>query len=294
MGKVTRTQTKKTVVVPKDESASTAELDEVKLPSTVEDEVARIEEMEEKARLEAAVPEMVDNVSTESSGVISLDTSVAQVLQLNDQGEDLIFDHTRFLRLPQTALDRLSETNRTAYFVALGMSTQLANDRAVRQSAPRMITDPFSKGRYRKMMDRKMRARPGWHVTLKEPGEIDGAKMNGYVFVRSPTEEQLKDGYKVGEEAGEILFVKNQDGTKVDAYVMEIPAHIYEQHLEAMSQASQARLYSYPDKVQENISQSVGTEVKVLSGDRPNDRDYMTEVDKKSSGAVKDFYMGSN
>lgn len=219
---------------------------------------------------------------------VDADNSVTQVLQWN-QGNALVFDHLRFLHLPDSAIALLSEENRKAYYIGLGMAEQSSINKRAAARVPRIVQDPLGSGHWRFLMDKRLRPRRGYHQTSCSPLMLDHFLSMGYVRIREPDSKQkeagLKSpmnpkGYEPGQENGSVSELQNEDG-RVSLIFIEIDEATYQQHLEALSAKSQGRLNQQADQVQEQLSQAAGTEVKVFSGQRPNDLDFLTESRKR-------------
>lgn len=173
---------------------------------------------------------------------VTFDNSIEEVVELNkDRGKRLIFDHTEFLELPEEIVEELSHENARNYFISLGIVKQkeLQRKRRDREKEKVTLTDPLKDVDDSKMAIRKRR---GWHQAWKRDDEFPYYEQIGYRVVREPTEEQIKEGYEVGYEKGEIKTIGYKD--KAELIAMECPQELFDKHreyVETMSKGSKKR-----------------------------------------------------
>lgn len=84
-----------------------------------------------------------------------------------------------------------------------------------------------------------MRERQGFTQIWKRHDEVEECKDLGFIHIRKPTKEQVAEGYKPGEEKGEVLSLT--EDKDVYLYAMEIDADRMYNHRVALAKESQAR-----------------------------------------------------
>lgn len=172
--------------------------------------------------------------------ILSIDNSPTEVVQYDQEGYDIQFDHTKFLELTDTVLRKLSYKNKKNYFVSKGMRDQLKKEVEPKDADNLMIEDPFDVGGsndlIRALRERK-KQRPGWVPKWKRTDEVDHAKRIGYKEVREPKKGKEE---KPGHESGECKKHVSRDG-KEELRMMEIREDIHEQHRQAVGLKSRRR-----------------------------------------------------
>jgi len=172
--------------------------------------------------------------------ILSIDNSPTEVVEYDEEGYDIQFDHTKFLELTETVLRKLSYKNKKNYFVAKGMKDQLNKEVDPKDMDSLMIEDPFDVGGSNELVGQlreRKKARPGWVPKWKRTDEVDHAKRIGYREVREP--KKGKDE-KPGHESGECKKFTSRDG-KEELRMMEIREDVHEQHRQAVGLKSRRR-----------------------------------------------------
>lgn len=96
-----------------------------------------------------------------------------------------------------------------------------------------------------------VRVRAGWTQMWKRHDEVEECKELGWIHVRKPSKEQIGEGYKPGEEKGEVLSLTEDKDQFL--YAMEIDADRYQRHLEAVARLSQSRFDAGMNGVRESV-----------------------------------------
>ena len=197
--------------------------------------------------------------------VITLEDSVPDVISWDQAGDTLVFDHRSYLELPEDVVKDLKYENRNNYFLARGM--RMAADSAPIRKKRKLI-DPFSNIILRRVKDIKRRYRDEdgqeWHQAWIDPKNVDAMKGLGYRTVRDP-------------ERNESKVIRN--GDTVELVCMEVRWPMYADHLQAMSEKSQAAYTQNVKELEQRVKRNYG--LTLLDENDPEQADYLNWLERK-------------
>ena len=220
----------------------------------------------------AETKEVVAEVAQPQKVIVGLDRSYEQVLLLNaDPSVELewVPKEQQFRRLSPAVVEQLTPSNMRNYLIA---ETKFDIEMSKRV---KVLSNPFNPLMPDSAFREKIRARKGWHQCWAGPGGDAETKLAGpYKNVRKPSDAQERgQKFEPGEEAGEIL--KRMDGNGlVEAIAVECPEHLFQEHLEWVSQKSRASVVQqkeqYFGKVEE-INRDLPREKRIVPIDDAGD-----------------------
>lgn len=192
-----------------------------------------------------------ETVKSKREVVVTLDTSEAEVLQLDLDTDVLLkFDSANFKRLPESVVKELRYENGRAYHIALGAALNPRPD-ATKQRID--FSSPLDIGSERAL---EIRKRPGWHQCWimgtqvnGNDGEVDLYKEVGY----RPVRKAKTPNENPGEETGDI--VKRRDFGKSEMVAMEVPEELYQKHIHAKALESVGKYKANKEQFYQNVEQ---------------------------------------
>lgn len=200
---------------------------------------------------------------------ISVDNTIAEVLQFDKEGKVLQFEHRdRFLALPEEVVRKMGKANRVNYAV-----TQQNHQRFVRLQAGSEgerieINDPLDSKAIHDLMQIPADSRE-WHYFWALPRDVRKLKGQGYKEVWVSEE----DGSEVehGAPKSRWLTLRNEHGetkeSNVEYYALKVKMELYRNHLNAVAAKSREMLRTKQDEQREILSK-IHPSLKVLTGDR--------------------------
>ncbi len=166
---------------------------------------------------------------------ISLDNSVEDVLQWNEEGFRLRFDYRRMLILPDEAVSELYKENRTDYKFAHDLWKEV--ERQKKEGSRKDPNDPrievlggSASGRVR--IEGKQE---GMHYSAQRAEDVFSLMRQGYQVCDSSDPATFGDG-----TAGGVKCTHARNGDK-ELVLVKIPKERYEAHLKAVGEASRKR-----------------------------------------------------
>lgn len=212
-----------------------------------ETKVKKTEAVREADEKKAGVAKGQNKTGKGQKYPVDVDNTPEQVVKLDSEGFELVFDIERFLTLEDEVVNELSRVNFKNYYVAFSQVKQ--KDGKTKSEEPdysEWMLSPLG-GNATKRMQKVLRKRRGWHQCLKSPEEWDEAMADGYVPIRELNKKQedlIKDGKKkkedfVGYEDGEIAKIGKED--KPELLACEIPEEVFQRHLLAVGYKSKGR-----------------------------------------------------
>jgi len=186
-----------------------------------------------KKEKQAPAPEVEPKKPSSPSKVVTIDidTPMEKVVELDNNGVELEFDHhpEKFLRLPSDVTRELSYNNKQRYFVSKGMAEETldlsAYDQRMFKPEPgrAMATDRLE----------VLNKDPNFHYCWKRPDELQHCKMDGYV---------IADDRQLGTFHGDVGSARTvgADG-KTELVLMKLPKEKYQQQRAANKELNQRR-----------------------------------------------------
>jgi len=162
---------------------------------------------------------------------ISIDNTPEEVVQLNNDGVKLLFDHAngRFLKLPPEVARDLSYENKQRYFVSKGMFEEtLSFDHYDRRKFPPKAGFATATDR----LDVKNKD-PRMHYCWKRPDELRQAQLDGY----RPAADDTLDTFS--NPTGSTRTVGT--GGQEELILMEVPKEVKEQQRAANKEKDHRR-----------------------------------------------------
>ncbi len=156
------------------------------------------------------------------------------ILSLEKKGVKMIFDGEDFRILPDEIVKELSFENQRNYFVAQGVSKQIAKSKARKDAGfgDIQIIDPLKGKPVSKLEVRNQQK--GMHYCWKRPDEIEGCKQLGYEMAEAEAKT------KGASRASSSHVIVDKQG-KDDLVLMKIPERVFQQHLQANALESRRR-----------------------------------------------------
>ena len=182
---------------------------------------------------------------------ITLDTSVEDIVRLDQEGRKLFFesDPGKFKELSEEIIKKLSAESKSSYLLAL-----LAHGRAVKtQPSPGLQIRPeFVMANERLGFEYTAEFLAKFHPCLKRPDELSKAYREGYTHV---TAADGVNGFGVNDEKGNIFVGV---AGKVEQYLLKIPKDVYEARLKAVEERSRGFVGAVDEKARENLEKLGG------------------------------------
>jgi hypothetical protein len=187
--------------------------------------------------------------STEADRVtITSEVPDEDIVAFDKEGVRFQFSADDMRELPEDLIRGLSRENAMDYFLALG--EKRARDRAAKQNdgaksgRVEYVRSPFDGISYRRMQTKPAK---GMHNYWADPREVELRKSYGYTVVTDPSAASHSDF------TGDQHRLMTDEG-KVDLVLMQVPDALYQQHIQAMSDQSHAKLaVNDQDEVKEAV-----------------------------------------
>ena len=178
---------------------------------------------------------------------ISLDTSVQDVIRLDEAKAELVFDTGRFLELPEDVIRGLGARNRGAYFTAFYEHSKAAKQEDFAPTAGLSITPNYASATERINVDAPEEFRKKYHLCWKRPDQLPRAESEGYFVVKG------SHGVKT------FNYDKNRDchvmGSvgHVEQILVACPAEVYQGILKAVEEKSAAQSGAIKDSAKQEL-----------------------------------------
>ncbi len=173
---------------------------------------------------------------------VDVDNTVEEVLKLDKDGAELLFDSDRFLELEDEEVRALSRGNFTNYVLAEQAKVQrekFEESDGTKGNSGIKIIDPLD-GQARNKIKVKDQDKDGVHITFKRKDEIEGFRELGY--------ERIKDDDAVAErvpgtraDASGYRVVKDRSG-EVDLFPMKVKKGVQQEIQQAAELKSRYRI----------------------------------------------------
>lgn len=178
--------------------------------------------------------------------VVDVDNTYEQILKLDQEGFELVFNVERFKELSDDEVNELSRVNFKNYYVAHSQKKQKESNKRPDPDYTFKGFEPLG-GNARKRMQKALRPRKGYHGCLKSPEELDEALTAGYTHIRHLSKKQedlIKEGKAkredfIGKEDGSVVKLGQED--KPELIAVEIPEERWKEHIAYVGYMSKGR-----------------------------------------------------